>query len=431
MRALVPRLAFLACAVLAAVPCARAAEEAAGSESRLSVPERRKTQFPKEPAYAVFPYPYSLPGLGSGLSLVGGLMNVADTYTDIYGIAFTGDVKGASIGVADIHLIPRTLIFDVGYGQVSKVSVQAYSERGMESDGEDYRLLAFTDAAYLGGRLTATFYDRRLEFYGAWYGGASRLESIREKDGTVLAAAQDAPRARGHTSILGVRVDLTDHYADPRRGARIDLSRSQSPPRGSSADYYVIDANVSAYIPFHSRNTWAFNVLRSDAHVMQPGQTDPILLQQELGIDCSALTDPEQLRQCNQVIDNMVAQNAYGTATTLGGFNRLRGLPQGRYQGAHTLFFGTEFRWNLTEERTPFDIFIWKDIRTSLQIAVFYETGVTSDRREDLYTASKYRDVYGAGFRIVTASGVVFRGDVGFSREGPGVAVFIGYPWEL
>jgi len=65
---------------------------------------------------------------------------------------------------------------------------------------------------------------------------------------------------------------------------------------------------------------------------------------QEIGIDCGALTDPEQQRQCNQVIDNMVAQNTYGTATTLGGFNRLRGLPQGRYQGAHTLFFGTEFR---------------------------------------------------------------------------------------
>jgi len=26
---------------------------------------------------------------------------------------------------------------------------------------------------------------------------------------------------------------------------------------------------------------------------------------------------------------------------------------------------------------------------------------------------------------------VVFRGDVGMSREGPGLAVFIGYPWEL
>jgi hypothetical protein len=33
--------------------------------------------------------------------------------------------------------------------------------------------------------------------------------------------------------------------------------------------------------------------------------------------------------------------------------------------------------------------------------------------------------------RIVTASGLVFRGDVAYGREGFNLAVFIGYPWEL
>jgi hypothetical protein len=430
VRALLQRLVLVACAVLAAAPGAQAAGDPADAAGGLRVPERRKPQFTKDFGYAVFPYPYSLPGIGSGLSLVGGMMNIADTYTDVYGIAFSGDVHGASVGVADIHVVPRTLILDVGYGQVSKVTVQSYAERGMDSREDDYRLLELGDMAYFGGRATATFYDRRLEFYGAWYHGASRLQSIRERDGTVIATAQDAPRTSGHTTLLGFRVDLTDDYADPRRGARIDLGRSHSPPRGSGADYYVVDANLTAYVPLGKRSTWAFNLLRSDAHVSRPGVTDPVLLQQELGIDCSLATG-EQQRLCNQVIDNLVAENTSGTATTLGGFNRLRGFPQGRYKGAHTLFFGTEFRWNLTEERTPFDIFIWKDVRTAIQLAFFYETGVTSDRREDLADRSKYRDVVGVGFRLVTASGVVFRGDLGYSREGPGAAVFIGYPWEL
>lgn len=431
MRALVQRLVVIACAVLAAAPCALAADDPAGDGSGLQVPERRKPQFTKDPAYAIFPYPYSLPGIGSGLSLVGGKINIADTYTDVYGIVFTGDVHGASVGVADIHVVPRTFIVELGYGQISKVSVQSYSQRGMESGENDYQLLELGDMAYFGTRATATFFDRRFELYGAWYQGASRLQSIRDHDGTVIAAAQDPPRNRGHTSILGVRVDLTDDYADPRRGARVDLGRSHSPPRGPAADYYVVDANFTAYIPVGKRSTWAFNILRSDAHVSRTGQTDPALLQQDLGIDCAALTDPEQQRLCNQTIDNLIAENTYGTATTLGGFNRLRGLPQGRYKGAHTLFFGTEFRWNLTEERTPFDIFVWKDIRTAFQLAFFYETGVTSDRREDLTDRGKYRDVVGAGFRIIGASGVVFRGDIAYSREGPGVAIFIGYPWEL
>ena len=76
--------------------------------------------------------------------------------------------------------------------------------------------LAFTDAEYLGGRLTATFYDRRLEFYGAWYGGASRLESIREKDGTVIAAAQDAPLARDDGPNACLLPVLRNHV--PRTG---------------------------------------------------------------------------------------------------------------------------------------------------------------------------------------------------------------------
>ena len=72
-----------------------------------------------------------------------------------------------------------------------------------------------------------------------------------------------------------------------------------------------------------------------------------------------------------------------------------------------------------------------KDVRTAIQLAFFYETGVTSDSRDDLYERSQYRDSYGAGFRIVTGSGVVFRADLAHGREGFNAAVFIGYPWEL
>ena len=41
------------------------------------------------------------------------------------------------------------------------------------------------------------------------------------------------------------------------------------------------------------------------------------------------------------------------------------------------------------------------------------------------------RDSYGFGLRVVTASGVVFRGDIGFGKEGVAPAIFIGYPWEI
>ncbi len=72
-----------------------------------------------------------------------------------------------------------------------------------------------------------------------------------------------------------------------------------------------------------------------------------------------------------------------------------------------------------------------KGVRTSIQLAFFYETGVTSDNKSDLSKGSQFRSSYGAGFRIVTGQGVVFRADLAYGQEGINSAIFIGYPWEL
>jgi hypothetical protein len=421
---------ILFAASLVCMPGFYAAAEEDPAVSSIIV-DRRKVQFYKDFGYALFPYPYSLPGIGKGIGLVGGAMNIANTYMDAYGIIFAGDVQGIAGGIADIHLIPRSLILDIGYSTLNEATIQNYSQRGMNTDKHDYSLLEFGDTEYLGGRMTATFFERRFEVYWAWYEGASQLKSIRDNDGNVIVEAQDSPRQRGRNALFGTRLDLTDDYGDPRRGIRIDVTRTQTPSGGSGANYYVMDYNTTAYIPLGRRSTWAFNFLRSDAVVNRQGETDPAKLEEQLGLNCSTVTDPEQQKFCNEVIANMIANNKYGTATSLGGFSRLRGYPQGRFKGAHTLFYGTEVRWNLTDERTPFNIFIMKDVRTSVQVSLFYETGVTSDVRSDINKMKDMRDSYGFGLRVVTASGIVFRGDVGFGKEGVAPAIFIGYPWEI
>jgi hypothetical protein len=413
MQRFVLRFLYVVCLVCVLGSSAAAEEDPADSSI---IANRRKEQFTKDPGYALFPYPYSLPGIGKGISLVGGMMNIADTYTDAYGVIFTGEVKGASFGVADIHLIPKTLILDTGFGMVSAATIQSYGQRGMNTDKNDYRLIEMSDMEYYGGRLTATFLERRFEVYGAMYEGGGTIKSIRDKDGTVIIEAENPPRSRGRTTMVGTRVDLTDDYGDPRRGIRLDVTGSISPPSDSGSDYYVMDYNTTGYIPLGRRSTWAFNYFRSDAVVRRQGETDRSKIEDRLGLHCSTITDPEQQKFCNEVIDNTIANNTYGTATTLGGFSRLRSYAQGRYQGSHTLFYGTEVRWNLTDERTPFDIFVMKDVRTSVQISVFYETGSTTDVRSEL--GDIMRDSYGFGLRVVTASGIVFRGDFAFGREG-------------
>ncbi len=148
-----------------------------------------------------------------------------------------------------------------------------------------------------------------------------------------------------------------------------------------------------------------------------------------MGLTCATITDPTKRQLCFDVVNNTVANNTYGAASSLGGFSRLRSYSSSRYSGAHTRFYGTEIRWNLTDESTPYDIFIMKDIRTAWQIALYYEVGSTADLRSEV--GDIWRSSIGIGLRMVTASGVVFRADVATGREGVSPNIFIGYPWEL
>jgi hypothetical protein len=188
-----------------------------------------------------------------------------------------------------------------------------------------------------------------------------------------------------------------------------------------------MEYNATVYVPLGKRSTWAFNYFRSDAHVLRQGETSLAAIEEDQGLDCSSLTGTDK-EDCDRIVRNIRDANTYGTATGLGGTSRLRSYPNDRYTGAHTLFYGTEVRWTLTEEAHPFDIFIAKDVRTVLQVAAFYELGSVADLREEL--GDVFRSSYGAGFRMVTASGLVLRADVASGREGIETTVILGYPWE-
>jgi len=68
-----------------------------------------------------------------------------------------------------------------------------------------------------------------------------------------------------------------------------------------------------------------------------------------------------------------------------------------------------------------------KDIRTAFQIALFYELGTVTDRRSELWDIT--RSSYGAGLRMVTASGMVYRVDFASGNEGVQTSIFFQYPW--
>lgn len=73
------------------------------------LPDRRKDQFPTNPAYLLVPFPYAVPGI----ALSGTLLNVAETNADVSAIYIAGGVKGEFLSAKELHLIPRTLFFDL------------------------------------------------------------------------------------------------------------------------------------------------------------------------------------------------------------------------------------------------------------------------------------------------------------------------------
>ena len=82
--------------------------------------ERRRSQFPRDFGYLIAPIPYILPGVGTGLGVIGAFNNTFDSTTDFFLVGIGGDVEGTITGVTDIELWPENVLLDVTYvGSVS------------------------------------------------------------------------------------------------------------------------------------------------------------------------------------------------------------------------------------------------------------------------------------------------------------------------
>ncbi|GMR20144.1 MAG: hypothetical protein BMS9Abin36_0739 [Gammaproteobacteria bacterium] len=390
--------------------------------------ERRRDQFLDTQGYYVFIAPYSLPGIGSGVGLVGAVSNIANSYTDFYAYALGGDIEGGGFALSDVHLISKRLVFDLIGSNFSKLFLQNYNTRGIGGDKDDYTLLELDNNEFLGARLTGIFYDRMLEFYTMGYDGNWHISALHDSEGDLIQTLDDSDDIDYGAFILGARVDYTDDYQNPRVGIRLDVNANKARDREDhSPDQYRLQYNLTGYIPFRRWDTLVLNYFQADAVVQSEGETDPAQVAQIFAFDCTQGTTAQQA-DCNNLVDTIVSANRYGTAGGLGGTSRLRAYPQNRFNGAHVRFAAVEYRWNITDESTPFNILIAKDIRTSIQMAVFYEIGAVADRSSQLY--DKTRSNVGVGARMVTEGGFVIRADIATGNEGPGVSIIIGYPWE-
>jgi hypothetical protein len=388
--------------------------------------ERRKDQFPREPSYLVLPLPYSLPGIGQGVFVPVFFSNIAGSYVDAYALGIFGDATGFGSGVEDIHLVERHLILDLFVQQIDKAAVNIYDLRGMDTKADQYSIIELSRADYSGFNLALTFWERRLELFVEVNQEKVQIDRIRDSQGTLLAELTDPYRQTTTHRQGGLVFDYTDDRQDPRAGVRLSVLRSVTPARDpSEPEFYTTDYAVTAYLPVGRLSTIALHAFRSDARVVRPGDTDPASVAAKLGIDCAG--DPACQKTEAALVQSIIDANRNGTSTSLGGEQRLRGYPGGRFQGAHTLYYATELRINLTEEFTPFDYFVWKDVRTGVQLALFAEQGSVSETSGTL--GDRTRSDYGVGLRMVAGSGEVYRLDWAQGDEGAELTVIVDYPF--
>lgn len=394
------------------------------------IPARRASPTKTENGFLAFPIYTHVPGIGSTFGF--GLManNLASTRTNALGAIAGGDMSAAAFGITEVHLVPNNVVMNF-YAYSTAIPFQLF-ERGGESGANQHVNLLRREYGATA-ELNLHFWERRIQLNSMVAPSRLRVASARTPDRAILDN-RDTNEYPTLSTTLRFQLDLTDDDQDPRRGLKLQVIRHQSDVfDGWHSRYASVSGMATLFVPVGRASTWAFNVFRSSAEVLERNTASIDQLRERLGFNCSGVADPQTRATCESSEDLRVRerfnQNRYGTAALLGGPTQLRGYPVGRMRGSQTLFYASEFRWNVTDEATNFDFGFIRGARSLLQIAPFYELGAASDPPNSVESA-KLHAVYGVGFRM-GFSGALVRADVGIGEEGPQFTFFFGYPWDL
>ena len=397
--------------------------------------ERRREMFTKQYGHLFLPLPYSLPGLGEGLMFIGNFGNIADTTTDLATILGVGDAEFIFGFLDELFIIPDYLYLQYVKAQGFKYALTNYRSRGMNTEKNDFVYALGNYWEYDAPTFKLTLYDRMLELGLGRSKQKGRFEKFVAPDSDDLTKQGDTitefdPALEvnfGEKLEFSARIDYTDDYRDPRKGVRniLYLDR-QTASSSSEPSFDNITNDLQFYIPFLEKSTLVLNLTFSDANVRKEGETDlEVLKQQSNYYSCTS-------ESCRETTlgnaKNTMNINKHGTSLYLGGPDRLRSYPQQRFQGAHTVYLATEFRWNFSAaDGDEIDLFFMQDLVDEMQVAFFFEQGSVSETKSELGDTVKYS--FGSGFRFLSGSGNLYRADFATGDEGPQVTVIIQYPW--
>lgn len=382
----------------------------------------------------IAPAPYSIPGVGNGWVFYASINNIFWKQTDLYGYHVIGDAESTGIGLSQIPLFTKMLYFGGDYGKTKKLSIKMYEERGINSNKDNYKYYKVSNGEYFYGDFHFELWQKRISFYANAYSAYFYIDQILNPDETVLVDYSGNEKISMKEATIGTTLDFTDDSIDPHMGINFKFERDYSLNKrlDGSPRFYTENYVTTLYIPILKNITWAFNYLQSDAVVTKQGETDRNILYNNLSsLNCESYTDTTKRTECeaykNRKVEETYTYNTKGTARTLGGGYRLRSYPMSRFKGAYTRYLGSELRWYIADKIVPLNLGFLKDIRTGLQLSIFYETGTVADNRNMLWKGR--RDTYGLGPRMMTGSGLVYRFDIATGDEGTEYVLLVQYPW--
>ena len=410
-------------------PTAAETQDASFPSGYSFIPDRRNNVYGDNSfGYFVLPLFIKAPGAKAAWAVTGIFQNLFSTPIDGYALYSLGeDIEAYGVALDSIPLFTKHLELGVASARANKVSATVALGRGFNADTKNKLEFTAKDIEAQGARLGLYFWERRIGFNQGYYTTKLRITSLKDRHGNELLKEDIKTEGRGQASQL--ELDFTDDPKDPLKGVNLALNYYHSGYHSESAPrFHAFDFNLRGYIPLLESSTLVLNSFVSFKDVYKKGELNYQKLKDSYMQDCGSANRSA----CEDAVDRFVIDqqmsNRFSEAAALGGASRLRSFPTFMFSAGKTHFLGAEFRWNFSHDRTPFDFLISKDIKTHYQLAFFLDVGSVGEQWVDLW--KRHEASYGTGFRVVTASGMIYRFDLAFgTRNTFETIVMIGYPF--
>ena len=383
------------------------------------IPERRTLKTKDEFGWLIAPMPIIIPGIGTAYPILSILSNVYKS-TDVMlaQTTFGGDFTLRFGMVDQLPLLTEHVLLT--YGQWSNKIAFKQFRRGIDSDKDEF-FQPVSEQVGAFSQLRLTFWKKRLEFFTRVMSNRYQVVEAYDSEGDKMLF--DDSVHKNESYFFGGIADFTDDHTDPRQGFRFGYRRNPVDNEADDqSDFYIQDVNLTYYLPIQESDSLVFNIFRSEATVTNRKTTNRAHFEKTIcrGTLCNDLQ--------NNLVDDAVAANRYGTATAIGGHNRLRSYPVGRFSAGNSATYGIEYRKNFSTQEMPVNWYFLGGIKTNLQASVFIEYGTVNDEASKL--TSNLKPSYGIGIRTLI-SGLIYRFDLAYGDEGVAPVLFVFYPWDL